>query len=1253
MTLIQLHYPVPATPADNTLQRFERVHMFPGRHLGEEEFDREQAYADLRLLSLLRGHPAGIVQGLEIQLGRGGLRTPFPLPPGTNPALLKSTDFSVSQGLALDGKGRAVSLYYPLRAEWQDLLDAWRLQHPGQDATGVYYLLLRRSQREVDSPTVDPCQRLERDPTRDTRLVVASTLVLQRLNIDPATVTNPAITRERIENWVAADRVDGSFMASLGSAVPLALLAIGPTPAGHPFSHEPHWLSVEAGRYEAVKDSGYRVLLNQVSAALRRLMQQAQSPSNTFTTLGAFLNARLQLDFLPAAGQLPLQWLEQPDSVTPNLLWLPNHLGVDMVPVPEEAVLELIQRDLARRVIDLRQPAGDKIRLLLAVNEPDYRPDLLDIPPTDAQLEQDIFRFYMRAYEAWRQWHIQFNRLYYVEPSDELPLEPDQPNAALEPGVLNPMQFRHLDLPKPEHPPVKPVDFFNAVRLRADNEFDPGDDDMPYPFNKPLPPPPVFYTQWLNAAGHPPAVPLPTEDGLLIQYAVALVELEAIENQIRASRKRVENTRDLLLLMRQQLDSQTVALAALAGGVAGDGGGLQVARWLPYASLNATTLPKDQQETTTTVTTAPVYTAATRVNLASAAKAAPTASSGLSASLMKNALASTSTVSKSNLLLASRPQSFSAFELGINKARLDQLAQVTKQAVAKPAFEAKEYRFGVIDHISPEINEYAKAYYGMKELIATLKDLFDASDASSLRKDLQKVGRADEGNEGPGTTSPFERSARLEAPAVLDNLATQNSKKYDDGTDVPAGDQAKRRALLLSQYRYHALFKAGRILTQWIAICESRYNTIERKLQAKLRQQAVKIAQIDKLAGLIKVARETLENLDRFRIEQLGDYGVAQRLLDEDWRQVYAINVERSRILTQGLRGLYYVRVRRTPVSGALADPLALRHGSSRDIVPGCDWEEEVDLPDALEPFFNTVCEIPMDDWARLKPLRPRLPPLQQFDYLGQIRQSRFKARPVMMASQNASDTLAARLQTVHLQNRTVLQQWSAFTLPSVSTSTLQTQAAAAKVLSLEDLALTNGPLRKEAHELKEQLEHAVYCLLERLNLLPGSVRLQWGQLAEDDQIRVENTAWWPGLEKAERDDFNATRTVAELISWWFRQLDGEASGNSRSALRNMIRALLIHASLGDPQEIIRGNVHVPPRLARVGERLQVKLNRAAPPGTRLQLLDTEQKVVAVLAVEDHTPDSTQVSIVNLVLPDVAINTRFSVVAGKTTRQKL
>ena len=1232
MTLILLHEPIASS------RELQRVHMFPGRHLGEAEFDREQAYADARFEGVLQGNPPGIVHGLDIQMGPNSVNEP---------------GFSVTSGLAFAGNGQTLGLYYPLRAEWPDLIREFLDRIQVTNAVGVYYLLLTRNERQINRTETDSCQRTDLDPTRDMQNVLAATLSLHRLNISENAVND--LPQEQIQNWVAADRVDGQFMQNMDNAVPLAMVAIvhdEAMPSDLPYRVK--WISRAAGRYEALPNSGYRVLLNQTSTAMRRVMQDAMSPGNEATPLSTFLHDNLHLDFLPSTGQLPLSWLQQPESTHPHLLWIPSHIGIDMIPVPEETVPELMNRHIARRVIDLRQPAGDKIRLLLAVNKTDYRNDLLDIPQTDSVLEEDIFRFYTRTYEAWLKWRKQFDLLYYCKPLDQ---SSENDTNAPQHAVLDPVQLKNLGLPIPEHPPVPPLDVFDRMITQAEQELlEPQTTAVPYPYNKGEPEFPAFYQEWL-VDGNPLSVPVPDEDGLVVQYAVALVELEAIENQIRAFRSRVEKTRDFLLIQRQQLDSQTVALAALAGGVSGDGTGLQVSRWLPYANLDTIEISKNTPETETKpeqiVSVAPLAAFSTPIltaftnNTASKSTPKATAATSFSSNVMTNVLAATTTTFKPNFFAASKPETFSAFELGINQNRLNLLSQISREAVSKPAFEAKEYRFGVMNHISPEINEYAKAFYGIKELTLTLADLFDPVDVARLRRQFNKIGQF--GSDNVPITNPFENVRKLESPIALDNLATKTAAEQDPE------NKKQLRELLLTQYRYHALFKTGKILTQWIALFEARYNDIERKLQGKLREQSRKLAQINKLSGLIRVAREALEGMDRFRVEQLGDYGVAQRLLEEDWRQVWSLNRERTRILTTGLRGLYYVRVRGTPVSARLADPLVLRHGSSKDVVPGCDWEEEVDLPAVLDPFFDAVREIPMNDWKALKPQQPKLPPFQQFEYLGKLRKARFQARPQLtpVASASITNTLQARLKAVQSQTQIVMQRWAVSTLPSFTVSSLKTQSEAAKVLSLEDLSGVSGVLRKEAHELRDQLEHCLFCLLEKLSLLPPSLRLQWGQLAEDDLIRVEAVSHWPGLENAEADDFNATRTISELIAWWFRQLDRDASANSRQAMRNMIRACLIHASLGDPQEIIRGNVHVPPRVAAVGERLQVKLNRPPLPGTRLQLLDQQQQVVALLAVEDHTPQSTQVRIVNLSQTNIRINTQFSVLANNLTQRKL
>ncbi len=1267
MALIALHRPVAGHP------RLQRVNMFPGRALGETDFDREQDHADARLAPLLRAARPGVVTGLAVRSDAAG------------------EGVTVSPGLAVSAEGVAIGLYAPLRADWSGLIDDYLARTGSDDVRGIHYLTLHRATRGVDVPGVDPCRRTEFDPTRDSRLVVIGRLGLSRLALDPALVdTWPA---ERIANHVVADRVDGGFLQALGAAVPLALVAIG----GEAAAPAVRWISPEAGRYEAVPEAGYRALLDQVSAAMRGVMQRASAElaggvaGGTVDAFADFLAENLRLDFMPATGQLPLSWLRDPASASPSLLWWPAHVAVDMVPVPEEAVVELLERHLARRVIDLRQPSGERIRLLLAVGEADYRPDLLDIPPTDAALEQDIYRMFMQAWSAWADWRRQFDLLYHLD----------------EAAALDPAAIRALGLPDPEPPPPLPEAVFQRQITEVGESLRGEEGDaLPHPYHRDPSAMPTDYRSWrvtVEGMAVPPPVPEPTEDGLVVRYAIGLRELEALDNRIRATRARLEKTRDVLLLQRQQLDSQTVALAALAGGVAGDGSGLKVARWLPFARMDselpsppAADAPQPPLSaapsvtaslgrfatgsvammamplSTTSVTTAPLTASAFS---STTAKSSPLVGSALFAtqtatrssgptpvapvvagsntfntSLLNSALKLGVATSASSAL-ASQPRSFSAIELGIDNARLDLISRVAKETVSTPAFQTRAHQFGVMEHIRPEVNEYAKAFRGMQDLRNTLTDLFDLPDARRLRKSLDLAGALQA--DGSVTLRPEQLARRLEDPVALERRITADANRQ---LAAATSDQQRRswRDVVAVQYTYEALFKAGKILTQWIAIVEARYNGIERRLEGLLREQANRTAELRKLAALIRAARETLEGLDRRRLEQLGEYGLAQRLLDEDWRRCHDRNLERRRILSTGLRGLYYVRPLSAAVSEAPADPLVLRHGRIDDIVPGCGVERDVDLPGELQPFFDTVCEIPMADWAVLKAQVPRLP-LDRLDPLSALRKARFEHRhlqPVVLAG---AATLQARLAPVQLQNRVVMQHFASAPLPAVDpVGDNRTRHRLASVLSLNDLvAQGTASLRRDAEQLHQRLEQCQYCLLDRLGQLPPSLRLQWAQLAGDGSLRIDEVARWPGLERAERAAFNATRSVAELVAWWFRQLEPDASADSRAAMGNMIRATLIRAALGDPTDIVAGRVRVPPRRAVVGERLQVTLDHALAPGTSLQLLDDRQQLVAMLTVEDRAGEATEVRIAQLLRPGVAIDTRYSVVSSRTGLQRV
>lgn len=1253
-------------PSDNDL---ERLNLFPGRHMGEDEFERQQAYVDRRLANVFAAMPQGIVQGLEVRSSQ----------------VNNKAGLVVTAGLGVAGNGQALGLYYPLYETWETLIQNYLDKTLADNPMGVFYLTLERNTRYVDEDTrIHPEQRTEFDPTRDARRLIVGNLGFFRLAIDPEVASG--LTREQVENTIAAMHVDTSFLDAMKYALPLGLVfvddlnrGLGSSPA-----YGVRWFSAACGQYRALPNSGHQVLLNQTREAFGRIVRAAQAQSAL--TVPGYISANLRMDFLPAAGELPVALLRNLASRSsanpPGIEWLPAHIAVDIVPVPEESVPALIDQHLGRRLVDLRQGMGERLRLLLAVNEPDYKPDLLDVPQVDQNLKLDLFRYFMRAYDIWAEWRRQFDVLYHLPADAKVELDP----AALE----------ALDLPKPLAYPQFPIDFYTQLvgNIRATLGLA-NAAPLPYPYDEHETADIqaeiqtnafTFYRSWItryqnliNSPTDPRNFPAhenpnaPT--GLIIQYTDAQVDLDALDTQIRVTRSRIERTRDYLLLQRQQLDNQTVSLAALAGGVAGDGSGLQVARWLPYTQLKAskvaaeTTQPETEAAAPEKAVAAPLFKMVAtnfinlKANTSIASTAQQLASKSISTKLASNNLVFSSVLRKS-------PSIFAPLQFNLNNARLDKIAEAPRQALTKPSFDAKEFRFGVLEHIRPEVQEYKKAVRGLTELISTLRGMFDASEAKQLESKLK----------GFGVPMTYEQ--------IITEIQNQSGEKDDLGARL-----------------YEELFKAGKILTQQIAWMEARYEQLEAKLQGLLRARLAKEDEIEKLIALIRAATERLTAIDKRRSEFLGDYGVAQRLIDDDMMDVYKLNEERTRVLTKGIRGLFYVRACQTPVGEALADPLLLRYAKARDIVPGCDSDIDPDLPDDLDDFFETVLEIPMAAWADLQDFKYLIPAPEKLGYMESLRRLRLDEK-VVRQSQSTANSIGQRAQAVakpvvsstasalssagfpfntsssktlqvkakaaaakaqpptpvnislfgiRQQTQATLHQFSQLVMPVQQVSTKIRQQDASGVISLADLlSTTKGPLQKQAQNLHNRLEQAAWCMLEKLNELPPSLRLEWAQLAEDDRLRVEDVAYWPGLERAERDDFNATRTLAEIVAWWFKQLDGDATALGRAAMRNMVRATLIHASMGDPAEILQGNVQVPPKRFISGALLRLQLNRPPKPGTLLQLLDPQQRVIALLNVDDHDEKGTVARIsqlTHLSQTNLQITTQFRVVASKATAQ--
>jgi hypothetical protein len=1276
MTTIRLTAPVAMS------EFLVRPRLVPGRHLGEDEFDRLQAYADARLAPLTATMPPGILHGLGCE-------------PGVEPARPGSRVL-VEPGLAVAGDGQLVGLFIAAQATWAALLTDWLRVQRTDDASGVYYLTLQRGVGVIDAGVPPaPCQRAEPDPRRDLRREVLGRLVLRRLALRADGLA--AMTPAQVQNQVAALHVDGAFLHGFGGAVPLALLAVSVRPGSAPIAElDPalvdarfrvDWCSPAAGRYLAVPHAGQRVLFEQVQEAWRAALTAAMAPAMAGPDLATALEATLRLDFLPAAGVLPLALLEQADQPTPRLRWLPRHLAVDMVPVPEEAVLELLERHLPRRPLDLRRPAGDAIRLLLAVNEPDYRPDLLDFPAIDAQLVSDLYRTHLRAYQAWHGWRIGYDLLYAVTEADN----------------LSPTALRALALPPVLSQPPRPGDIYAALIATARVELPLIDGAPPHPYDDGIPAAPAFYTGWLRD-GVPPPVPVPTADGLVLRYRVEQLELERLDQRIRALRARLEKHRDYLLLQRQQLDAQTVSLTALGGGVAGDGSGLQMARWLPFTKLrgqaaaagedttasladpvaNPTTADAGATRTTASVaTTRAVADAATTRAFAGAsaftlaqpqvmtqAFVAPTKATLFGAD--RRGLAIESLASKPRETL--RGGAVSTVETNLQRDRLNKLEAVPRRTLTTPALEGRSYQFGVLDHIQAEVREYEATWRGMRDLIASLEGMFDAVEAASIRRVLEGFGvpvnpsalAADQAERAyPLGRLDLERIGRLLAtPAVTANVAARNALTAVRDQYASFLEARNLSAEAIDDYatpdpkrRFEAMFQAGQILTRQIAWMEDRYQRLEDELEGELRERIRLEGVLDRLAVAIESAGRRLAQLDATRLELLSDYGIAQALTREDWAAVYRRDRERSRILTEGLRGLYYVRVRETPVSAALIAPLPLRHGTAADLVPGCDWDTEVDVPAALAAVFATVLEVPFADWAPLAPLVPKLPVERVPDLLGLHRYRLAQQQGGGSMSGLGSAGLAARLAPVLAANAQLNQGWSALAGRPVGAAVGlgggpdadargRYLAEAARMLSLADALGLNGPVQHAAQTLHNRLEQCVVCLMDRLPRVAPSLRFTWGQLAEDDRLPADDVGRWPGLERAQAEDFNRVRTLAELVNWWFRQLAADASGAGRAALRNLIRAAVIVAAHGDPALVLQGRVATPPRRLAVGESLRLALNTAPPTGTRLQLLDAAQRVVGLLAVQDQDQGGILAQVVRVDATVSEVTTRFTVVSA-------
>ncbi len=556
------------------------------------------------------------------------------------------------------------------------------------------------------------------------------------------------------------------------------------------------------------------------------------------------------------------------------------------------------------------------------------------------------------------------------------------------------------------------------------------------------------------------------------------------------------------------------------------------------------------------------------------------------------------------------------------------------EPVSEPTYAKASAKFGTMRQIEPIRDHFINARINLEALrdIATKAPGTGKSLIARVEEYLQKqlgVGYTALVNE-LGVTAD-ENGGFLKKP--LPKLGGSFTIPFDDISDKTGGVSN----LTVTHNTHSALFATGMVMTDDIRTMEAlRFALVKvrRQQQQKLEKKQAELAE---LAVRITNENSTLKGLEAKRSELLDDYAVAQRLLAEHWQEVEQKWAERKRIIESNL-GLYYVRVRETPLSRTLPDPLDLRPGSADDLAPGCP-NRATPLAEELLPFMATLLDIPAADWTLLSGLSNQLPgriPLEQMVL------RRRQIIEVKLRQPAAPTGLQPTLFGM-LQNHLVMQQTIA-AKPFAITALREMQQQGHKILALEDLLASPIPaLREPANQLHQRLNAAAGCLLSGLRAIKPSIRLAWADLADDNRLAVESPERWPNLARAEADDFNNIRTLVELVRWWFRQLDSDASGDSRTAMGNFVRACLLLAASDDPQQLLQGQLKSLPSRFRPGELLRLDLNREPAAGNLLQLLDDKQQVIATVRVEDHDSRGTLASIATIINPNISLTLEMRV----------
>jgi hypothetical protein len=370
-------------------------------------------------------------------------------------------------------------------------------------------------------------------------------------------------------------------------------------------NEKPEWIDKQAGRFLARENPVQFTLMDYWHSIVNARELFRLDGEKAIIDSSVSLQNLLDINCLPSAGKFPVQFIDKlaGEEIVktvggeelnlwsrPELKFKPDGLQIEIVPIPENTVQGILQNELNRGVIDLHPGSVDRFRIMVAVNQNDYHPKLMDLPEIDIQLIKNyLIPKQNEAVIAHENWEKAYMGLYGGLKNDIKLSEAADKKEEKKKTIENFASIYFTDISKnsfsgisdehktllriPKNSAPEPSLIHVALRSLANTK-----DSRPY----------TLVEQLIKKESIPNGNTIDAvvdADGKISERLDIQEDIEMLENLLLKTNQLIDEVRDYLSLQRQQLDSITVGFSSIAGGIPGDGTGLKLMRWSDKLTL--------------------------------------------------------------------------------------------------------------------------------------------------------------------------------------------------------------------------------------------------------------------------------------------------------------------------------------------------------------------------------------------------------------------------------------------------------------------------------------------------------------------------------------------------------------------------------------------------------------------------------------------------------------------------------------------